>query len=123
MTQDELISFYSDKKEAGMDFSEIRKELENKNIENEVVKVIIYEIDNNLQTKLVIIKKHKKANQAYIMSIIILGLTLIFYFFVYIKGGTPSLMLHIILIFEFLTIYRTKIKLQKIKFDMKRENL
>jgi len=50
MTQDinELIKFYHGKKVDGMDFSQIRKELKEKGIEENDIKNIVREIDNKI---------------------------------------------------------------------------
>ncbi len=42
---DELVDYYFEKKRAGMDFSEIRRELQNKGLDDVLIKRVINEVD------------------------------------------------------------------------------
>lgn len=44
----ELVDFYYKKKKEGMDFSQIRKELQSKNVEEPIIKEIMNEIDTRI---------------------------------------------------------------------------
>jgi hypothetical protein len=62
-TLDELVEYFLDEKRKGMGFSEIRKILESKNIENERIKVIIRTIDSQITREETIKSQNQKARE------------------------------------------------------------
>ena len=67
-----LIEFYTNQKREGMDFTEIRKELANKNYDEETIKYIIRKIDNQILHE----EQHKstsvKAKEIYAIGLLLM---------------------------------------------------
>lgn len=62
-TLDELVDYFLNEKRKGMGFSEIRKILESKNIEDEKIKVIIRTIDSQIIREETIKSQNQKARE------------------------------------------------------------
>ncbi len=68
---DELIKYYLAEKRNGKEFTEIRKELEEKKVEEKIIKLIIRSIDNNILKEETSKVANLKAREVIVIGIVL----------------------------------------------------
>lgn len=73
MELDSLSEYYFDKKMKGMDFSEIRRELKAKGLDDADIKIVVRDIDNKLLSSI-----RQKQNKSSVNATRMIGICLVF---------------------------------------------
>ena len=123
MSKEELIDFFLIKRLAGMDFSMIRKEMENKDLDSEIIKDVIWEIDHQMLVIPKIEKEYHSAKWLYIFSIVFLIIPTVLVIYLLIDGTELNTRLFFIIPIQLITFYAAKTRLNKAKFNKERKGL
>jgi hypothetical protein len=124
MNRDELIHHFSFKQFKGASFIDIRKEMESKDLDLELVKDVIWEIDHNIHILPKIENEYKNAKLLYIISILFLTIPSIGLIFILLSEDFElTIKGYLIIPIQLISFYAATTKLKKAKFQKQRKGL
>lgn len=123
MNREELIHHFSIKQFEGYSFIDIRKEMEVKGLDQELIKDVIWEIDHNILVLSKINKEYKNAKQLYILSILFLTIPTIGLLFIIFSSDDLSIRGYLIIPIQLIAFLAAKTKLKRATFQKERKGL